>query len=673
MLAALALMVAPLHAQSSGSPSRAVTPCPACTDFYSWANRAWLDTATIPAASSEVGTWSANDARVTAQLHAVMQAAATVPPARASFTDRTLGALYSSCMDSTRANADGAAPLASTLAAIDAMKTPADLARELATLHRSGVGALFTLSSEVDRTGNLHYAPTLDPQRLPLGAHGYVPSTVAGRERLATYRAHVARTFTLAGESTVQAARDADVVVAIDSALAAATPSEPDDYGVADMFRRVALASLERGGNGFDWATYLHARGVPRTDSLITMAPSYFVALSPLVHSRPMSDWRTYLRWRLLATASPFLSDAFASEDFGWARGSTGAVANAPRWERCVREISADVPEIAGRAYVERAFPPSAKARIDSMVTNIRAILVERIATVPWLTDATRRATLEKARRFGVKIGYPDRWHDVAALHVARGPFVTQRAAAARFEADRMIARIGRAPDRREWDYHSFYHFIPQSPTAWANWDEIIFPAGYLQPPLYDSTASIADNYGAIGIIIGHEMTHLFTADGGDVDARGAVHHWWTPTDSVRFAVIQQRMIRQFDGYTVLDSTTHVNGTLTLSENLADLGGVELAYAAMERELARHPELRRTRGDTTPEQRFFLSYARVRASKMRPERMRRALETDGHAPPKWRANGPFSDFAGFAKAFGCQSGDPMARPDSARVRIWDAP
>lgn len=665
---------APVGAQSSASAApRAAVPCPACTDFYSWANRAWLDTASIPATSSEVGTWSANDARVTAQLRAAMEAAAATRSAHASFADRTLGLMYASCMDSARANALGIAPIASELAVIDAMKTPADLARELARLHRRGVNALFTLSSDVDRSTDLHYAATLDPQRLPLGAHGYTPTSAAGRERLARYRAHVARTFALAGESSANAARHADIVVSVDSALAAATPPEPDDIAVADMFRHATMAQIERDGAGFDWPAYLRARNAPRIDSAITMAPSYFAGAARLVTSRPISDWRAYLRWRVLTTSSPFLSDAFVDEDFGWTRASTGAAANAPRWERCVREISADVPEVAGRAYVERNFPPSAKAHIDSMVRQIRAVLMERIATVPWLTDATRSATLDKARHFGVKIGYPDRWHDVSALHVVAGPFITQRAAAQRYEADRMIARIGTAPDRREWDYHSYYHFVPQSPTAWANWDEIIFPAAYLQAPLYDSTASIATNYGAIGIIIGHEMTHLFTADGGDIDARGAVHHWWTPTDSARFAAVQQRLIHQYDGYTVLDSATHVNGTLTLSENLADLGGVELAYAALERALARHPELRRPRGDTTLEQRFFLSYARDRASKMRPERMRSALESDGHAPSQWRTNGPLSDFAGFAKAFGCAPGDPMARPDSVRARVWDSP
>lgn len=658
----------------NGAPaSHANTTCAACSDFYSWANRAWLDTASIPPASAEVGTWSANDARVTAQLHAVLLAAAATPPARASFTDRTLGTLYTSCMDSARANADGISPLRSELAAIDAMRTRSDLARVLARLHRDGIRAVFVFASEVDRSTDLRYAPTLEAQRLPLGTRGYAPSDSAARRRLAVYREHVARVFALAGDSPAAAARDADAVIAIEGALAAATPAQPADMSVADMFRHASLARIERDGPGFDWRSYLRERGAPALDSLIVDAPAYYASVARLASERPMSEWRAYLRWRLLATASEYLSDDFAREDFAYARQGTGAMALAPRWERCTREISADVPEVLGRAYAARNFPPGSKARIDSMVTHIRAVLLERIATVPWLTDATRRATLEKARRFGVKIGYPDRWHDVSGLDIPRGAFVTERAAAQRFESDRMVRRIGHAPDRREWDYHGIYHFIPESPTAWANWDEIIFPAGYLQPPLYDSTASAADNFGAMGVIIGHEMTHLFTADGGDIDARGAVRHWWTPTDSARFAVIQQRLIRQFDGYTVLDSATHVNGTNTLGENLADLGGIELAFAAMERTLAAQPRRRYAPGDTTPEQHFFLSYARARAFKARPERLRQIVRSDGHAPSMYRVDGPLSDFAGFARAFGCRAGDPMTRPDTVRVRIWDWP
>jgi putative endopeptidase len=305
------------------------------------------------------------------------------------------------------------------------------------------------------------------------------------------------------------------------------------------------------------------------------------------------------------------------------------------------------------------------------MVEQIRTVLIDRINTVPWLTEATRKETLKKAQSFRVKIGYPDKWHDYSSLHITPGPFITQRMEALHFESARLMKRIGAVPEPAEWDFQGYEYFIPQSPTAWANWTEIIFPAAYLQSPLvFDSTADMATNYGSLGTVIAHEMTHLFTADGGDIDAQGRIRHWWTAEDSTRFATLQRRIINQYDDYTVtvLDSAIHVNGTLTIDENLADLGGLDLAYAALERSLTTHP--RRVQGDTTPEVKFFLGFARGYATKSRPEYLRQQLASDGHAPESARVNVTLSNSAAFAKAFGCKSGDPMVRPDSLRVHVW---
>jgi putative endopeptidase len=644
--------------------------CAACADFYTWANRAWLDTATIPPARAEWGAWSANDERVLTQLRATLVAAAAAP--HPTSLERTLARFDAGCMDSARAERDGIAPLRPALNAIEAIRSRDDVARVLARLHRDGILALFTLSSEVDRVGDLRYMATLESDRLPLDAGSYSGVDAASAARRASFRDHARRTLMLAGEPEASAARDADVVLAIDGALARAsmTYEQQANATLQDMFRHESLARLERAAPAFWWRAYLRGRGAPPVDTLIVQEPAYFATLGALLASHPVADWRAYLRWRAIDAASPFLSSAFVRESFAWSSKGNGATALAPRWQRCVRETNADLPELLGRAYVARDFPPSSRARIDTMVASIRAVLVDRLARVPWLTEATRRQSLAKARAFHVKIGYPDAWHDVSALHVAPGAFLRERADARRFEADRMMRRIGRRVDRREWDYHSFYHFIPQSPTAWANWDEIIFPAAYLQPPLYDSTANMAANYGGIGVVIAHEMTHLFTADGGDIDAEGRARHWWTAADSQRFAVIQQRLIRQFDQYTVVDSATHVNGALTLGENLADLGGFELAYAALERALPEKSRRATAPGDTTPEMRFFLSYAHFRVSKARPEQLRAAVKWDGHAPSMYRTNGPLSNFDGFAATFGCSPGDPMVRPDSVRVRIW---
>lgn len=656
---------------SSPRPSHqtADTTCDACRDFYDYANRAWLDTATIPPTMSDWGAYSSNAAQVSASLHAILDDAAAAGGAPDTRTGK-LGVFYSSCMDSARAEREGIAPLQDELTRIGAVDDPAGVVRELAALQRDGIPVAFSFSSDVDRLGDLRYVAMIEQGRLPLAVEVYTGADSASARKRDAYRAHVARVLVLAGESDADAARDAGDVMEIETALARAsmTRLQMVEASVSDAYRELPFATLEASTPGFPWAAYLRDRGSPALRTVVVPQPAFLTAVARLIHERPAAEWRAYLRWHVLSDAAPFLSSAFVAEHFRYASGASGAVALPPRWNRCVTETSDDLPELLGRAYAERTFSSASKARMNAMVEQMRAILITRLATVPWLTAASRRVALEKARRFGVKIGYPDEWHDYGALRLGRASFVLERATARRFESDRLVARIGRAPDRAQWDFHGQYHFVPQSPTAWANWDEIIFPAAYLHPPVFDSTADLATNFGGIGVVIAHEMTHLFTADGGDIDEAGRIRRWWAPADSVRFAAVAVRTVAQYDAYTLLDSATHVNGALTLDENLADIGGVELAYAALERALAGRPRV--APGDTTPEQRFFLAYARSRVSKSRPAYVRHALATDGHAPDRFRVDGPLSDFPPFAAAFRCAAGDPMMRPDSVRVQVW---
>jgi putative endopeptidase len=676
MLILVICLIVALPGCSSQSSSRAPklssdTTCAACNNFYEYANRTWLDTASIPPASGSWGVWSANDTRVLTQLHEILQtatAAASQPGQTAS--QKKLGLLNSSCMDSARAERDGIKPLRPALASISSIANPADIAREIARLHNDGVQAVFRFSSDVDRTGDLHYIATIEQGRQALSTQGYLANDSAANRRRIAYREHVTRTFVLAGESPDSAQLDAGRVLTLETALAKAsmTRQQEDNESLTQMFRHFSLADLRKITPGFSWDNYLRDRNAPALSSLVVPQPEFLTAVAQLVSTRPVPEWRAYFRWQVLSDASRFLSSSFAGESFKFSQQSSGATVQEPRWQRCVREVSTDVPELLGRAYIEHTFSPESKARIDTMVKEIRAVLVERIKIVPWLTEPTRLQALQKANAFGVKIAYPDKWHDYTSLQITPGSFITARTQALRFENARMMERIDSLPDPEQWDFHGQYHYIPQSPTAWANWTEIIFPAAYLQSPNYDSTADMAANYGAIGVIIGHEMTHLFTAFGGDIDAKGRIRRWWTDTDSTRFAVLQARLVRQYNGYTVLDSATHVNGAATVSENLADVGGVELAFAALERSLAGKP--RAARGDTTPEMRFFLSYARARVSKSRPAYLRTQVVSDGHAPSVARVNGPLSNSPEFARAFGCKPGDAMAPPDSMQTHIW---
>ncbi len=649
------------------------TVCTACQNFYQFANKRWLDSTSIPPASSKWGVWEENEARVLDQLRTILQTAANRGGRPSLQSQRLLGSFYSSCMDSVGVAADGFPALRPTLTAVASIVTGADLARELGYLHRAGIPAVFVFSSDVDRIGDLHYVASIEQGRVGLSPGDYTSLDSASARRRAAYGEHVARVFVLAGDAPANARRESDRVLGLESALAAArmTRIQQVNSTLQQYYGTYPFAKLESLTPGFSWDAYLKVRRAQRIRSVTLPQPEYLTAVARLITTKPIADWRAYLRWSVLADASPFLSSEFAEESFRYSQLSSGVKTQAPRWQRCVREAGADLPELLGHAYIAQTFSQSSKDRIATMVHQIREVLMERIANVPWLTASTRQQALRKAAAFRVKIAYPDKWHDYSTLRIRPGSFVSKRMEARQFESDRLVMRIGRSPDQGEWDFHGQYYFVPQSPTAWANWDEILFPAAYLQSPLYDSTADLATNYGGIGVVIAHEMTHLFTADGADIDAAGRIRHWWTAEDSTRFSVIQDRLVKQYSGYTVLDSATHVNGLLTLGENLADVGGVQLAYAALERALAgqnhRGPA---PQDDTTPERRFFLAYARSRVSKSRPQNLRQQVAYDGHAPSWVRVNGPLSNSSAFARLFGCKPGDGMVRPDSERVQIW---
>ncbi len=478
------------------TPRRMVdSTCAACGNFYEYANKAWLDTATIPPSMSDWGAWSANERRVAGQLHGILDSAAARRTGAPQ--NRVLGGFFASCMDVKRADRDGLRPLEPALARIAAIARAADIAPELGRLHRDGVPAAFGFSSEVDRVGDLHFTATAQQGGLILRGTGlYLNGDSTTASLRDAYLAHVARTFALAGETTVDARRDAERVMTIEIALARAsmTRLQLAETNVKQMYKRYSLAELAALTPGFSWDAYLRERHAAPPKSVIVPQSAFFIAVARLINERPIEEWRAYLRWHLLTDASPFLSAPFVDESAAFDRRVSGARVSSPRAEQCVRETSADLPEQLGRAYAARTFSASSKARINEMVTRIRAELVDRVRRVPWMTGETRAQALIKAKSFGVKIGYPDRWHDDSALRITDGSFITERAEARRYESDRLMVRIGGAPDPAEWDFHGFYYFLPQSPTAWANWNEILFPAAYLQPPIYDSTADLGTN-----------------------------------------------------------------------------------------------------------------------------------------------------------------------------------
>jgi putative endopeptidase len=383
------------------------------------------------------------------------------------------------------------------------------------------------------------------------------------------------------------------------------------------------------------------------------------------VESVPLEDWRAYLRYHLLATASPWLSSDFAQEDFAYRSLYSGAKEMLPRWKRCLRVTDNQLGEALGQAYVEKTFSPKAKGEAKQVIDDIRASFRNRLMNLSWMSDSTRQYALGKLARMNEKVGYPDRWRDYSALDVENGAFAPNVFRANEFEWKRVINRPGKPVDKTEWSM--------TVPTVNAYYDpsvnEMVFPAGALLPQTFDASGDMAANYGSLGgSWAGHELTHGFDDEGRHYDAEGNLRDWWAADDSVRFNEQAQRVVDQFAGYVQVD-TLHVNGKLTLGENIADYGGLLTAYDALERALAR--EGQRTNIDGfTPEQRFFIAYAQSWREHTRPEQLRTRVTVDPHAPAEWRTNGPVSNMPAFAKAFNCKPGDPMVRPESSVPHIW---
>jgi putative endopeptidase len=462
------------------------------------------------------------------------------------------------------------------------------------------------------------------------------------------------------GIPAAQAAADAGRVLALETALAQASMTRVQLRDPNSLYHKMTVAEAQAGG--FPWAAYLRARGVS-VDSMNVSQPDFFKAVGTALASRPVEDWQAYLRARAIGGSANWLSTPFVQQAFRFTSALSGARELQPRWRRCLRIADGMLGDALGQEYVKTAFTPEAKAKMGEMLTNLRATMRERLSRLEWMSEATRQQAIGKLGTMDEKVGYPSKWDDYAGMEVNPGSFVANlRAASAYHSADNM-KDIGQPVDRTEW--------FMTAPTVNAYYNpstnEIGFPAGRLQPPFFHPAFDEAANYGGIGGTIGHEVTHGFDDEGRQYDAEGNLRDWWTAEDARRFEERAAVVEAQYNAFTVLD-TMHVNGKLTMGENIADIGGLTVAYYALQKALEGKP---RTLIDGfTPEQRFFLAYAQARRANMRPEQMRVMIQTDPHSPGEFRVNGPVSNMPEFAAAFGCKPGDPMVRPAAERAQIW---
>ncbi len=674
---------APLALAQRAEVTRAYmdTTCAPCKDFYTFSNGGWQAKAEILASRSSAGAgWEAYD-KANAVLKDILSKAAAGWRSSKDVTTQRLGAFYTSCMDSTRADKDGLAPIKAELDGIDRIQSKADLPRAIGHLHLKGVDAAFgTISSFASGKPRVWaYADMKSSTKnilwLAQGGMGlpepgyYTREDSASRTLRASYREHIARMLALGGTSASQAATDAQAILALETRLARASLTPEEQSEPTKFYAPTTVTALGALTPGFDWGVYLKELGIDgqvTAASRISAAPSkYFAALGKEVASTPVPVWRAYFRWRLLSSVAPVLGDRAADEAFKLATLLSGVTKRRPRSETCTSNADALMGMAIGRVYVERAFPPAAKKRIESLVADLRAVLRDRIQKNDWMGAATKRAALAKVDTLRVEVGYPATWVDYGAVPVSTDkPFVENVWALGAFNDRREFAKLSRPVDRGEWE------MSPSTVNAYENpqFNALYFPAAILQPPYFGLDGDDAVNYGATGMVIGHELTHFFDDQGRQFDDRGNLRDWWVPEDAKRYQDRAAVVVKQYDGYLAID-TLHLRGKQTLNENIADIGGITIAFFAFQRYLAAHPAAKNAPG-YTPVQQFFIGAAQGWRSKMRPESARNRVFTDGHSLDYWRVNGPFSSIPEFASAFACKPGDAMVRRPEERARLW---
>ena len=647
-----------------------------CTDFYAFACSKWLAANPIPAdevswgTSSPLSIWSKSLVRQT------LEDASRPDPKRPEH-ERLIGDAWAACMDEQGVERAGLAPLKPDLDRIARLKDKRGIAREIATLHLALPGAfemgnnatdtvLFGFGSSPDFADAQTTVLIVDQAGMALpGRDDYLGDDARTKEIREKYLAHLARMFVLAGEKPATAKESARTVLRMETALAKGSMDNVRRRDPQALNNVRSLAQLKQMAPSFDWDTYLQAIGAPTPKHYLVATPEFLTAMEQLIQVASLADWKTYLRWWTLHGQATLLSSAFVDENWDFfAHTIGGSKKLLPRWRRCVFVADRDLGEALGAAYVQRAFPAESKKRVDQMVTDLRAALSAELQTLSWMTPPTRKAAQEKLEAILQKIGYPATWRDYGPVKVDRTHLVQNVRSASAFEFRRQLAKVGQPPDRLEWTL--------TPPTVNANYSSqfntINFPAGILQPPFFDSTKDDAVNYGAIGMVIGHEIIHGFDDSGRQFDARGDLRDWWSPADAKAYEERSQCIVDQYT-HEVPELGVKTNGKLTQGEDIADNGGIRLAYAALGRAMAKAGTSPTAKGadGLTARQRFFAGNAFAWCQNIRPEFARVIIRTNPHSLHEYRVNYVLANQPEFREAFSCAVGKPMARANACRV------
>lgn len=639
-------------------------------DFYRFANGRWLDQVEIPSDEDSWGAFDELGKKTSQKVLTILESTiekGDYDPA----TDQGKAVLfYQTAMDTAYLDELGIKPIEAELQKIEAISSLAELEAYLIESAPLQSNAFFSLTAAPDRNNSAVNAGFLNEGALGLpGKEYYVQDDEETLRLQGEYKAFVSRVLQLAGAEEAAAQKEAEAIFQLEKRLAEAQMTKIQKRNPLLMNNPRAQADIAAMTPSFDWGAYFQAIGLGAVDTFIVMQPAYIASLESTLSEEPLDKLKAYTRWTLLNSALPYLSSDFEQANFDFYKGVLGGVEEmSPRWERVLNTTNFSIGEALGKLYVDAYFPPEAKAVAEELVSNLKAAYGERIKKLEWMSDSTKAKALEKLAKLRVKIGYPDEWKDYSKLEVHGkedgGSYAGNMINVSRWAWQRKIEKVGQPVDKGEW------FLPPQVVNAYYHplYNEVVFPAAILQPPNYNYQADPAVNYGGIGAVIGHEISHGFDDQGSRYDAQGNLRNWWTEDDRTRFEARTKLLVEQFNAYEPLPGL-FVNGEFTLGENIGDLGGLNVAFDGLQKHLEEHGNPGPIDG-FTQEQRFFLSWATVWRSKYRDEAMKKQVKTNVHSPGKYRAIGPIVNMPAFYQAFNIGEDSPLYRADSIRVMIW---
>ena len=647
------------------NPANMDTTVAAGTDFYEYACGGWIKNNPLKPEYARFGTFDQLLENNQEQLRVLIEELSATPHEAGSVAGK-IGALYAMGLDSTKLNADGVAPVKEELAAINALATKSDVSKMVATLHKEGMAPFFALFVGADEKNSAMNIVQLYQAGIGMGDRDYYLLEDEGSAKMRdAYRAYINKLFTLAGSSPEQADAAVDAVMKIEKAIAEISYGREDLRDSQKNYNKLAYEDFKKIESPLDWDVYFESMGLAGLKELDAKQINFYKDMNKALQNTTVDEQKYYLAFNLLSAAAPYLSDDFVDADFEfYGKVMSGKQEQQPRWKRSLNTVNGALGEAVGEMYVEKYFPASSKEKMLTLVGNLQTALSERINGLEWMSDTTKAKAQEKLAAFTVKIGYPDKWRDYSGLEIKDDSYWANVRRSNIFDMAYQLADVDKPVDKSRW------HMNPQTVNAYYNptTNEICFPAAILQPPFFNPDADDAVNYGAIGVVIGHEMTHGFDDQGRNYDKDGNLIDWWTAEDAVRFKERADKLVDQYDQIIVID-TLHANGRFTLGENIADHGGLLVAHQAY---------LNSLKGKETPapidgftnEQRFFLGYATLWGQNIRPEEIRRRTKIDPHSLGKWRVNAALRNIAPFYAAFAIKEGDPMFMAPADRVVIW---